>query len=135
MTNPTPPILIDEAGYFDIYPSVVVARRAIEAEDVANGVYEAFDSEGRPLLLVAHGNLVSIELSHESLPNVVELERRLRQHIRRVGPARMGITDLDHAPLDLLLEAMARFEHREDRENRSSSWRGLLRRISGRATS
>ena len=114
MAEAKPPIVIDEDGYLEVYPTVAMARRAVEGLDVIDGVYDAFDSDGRPLLLVAYGNLVAIELPPESHPDPAELERRLRDFIQSVGAARVGLTNLDDAPLQVMLEALLKFERGQD---------------------
>jgi hypothetical protein len=62
MTDPTPPIVIFEGDDVVVYTTIAFARRSIEAEDVKDAVYQAFDSEGRALRLVAYGTIVSIEV-------------------------------------------------------------------------
>jgi len=82
MADPAPPIVIDGDGQIEVYQTVLEARRAVEVVDVADGLYQAFDSEGCPLRLVAHGDLVLIELPSDSRPDQAELEHRLLSHSR-----------------------------------------------------
>ena len=44
-----PPVIVDENGDVQPYPSMVSAIRAIEAVDVANNAYAFYDSTGRVL--------------------------------------------------------------------------------------
>jgi hypothetical protein len=50
------PIVIYGDCLCEVYPAIAVACQAVEAIDVNDGLYEAFDSTGSPLLLVTHGN-------------------------------------------------------------------------------
>ena len=118
MIQPTPPILIEGDGEFEVFPTVALACQAFEAVDVIEGLYEGFDSEGRRLLLVAHGDRVLIELRPDSQPTPAALERRLREHIRQVGPALMGIADIDETPLEVMLHELIRFERGDYRDGR-----------------
>lgn len=45
------PIIVNEHGDVSIYRSVEQAERALEAIDVQNGEYVAYDAQGRPLVL------------------------------------------------------------------------------------
>jgi len=80
-----PPIVIYGDGLCEVYPTIAVACQAVEAIDVKDGLYGAFESTGSPLLLVTHGNLVSIELPLDSTPDPAALERRLSDYIQEVG--------------------------------------------------
>ncbi len=114
MTAATPPIVIDDHGDLEVYPTVAMAGAAVEAADVLNGGLEAFDSEGRPLRFAAYGNRVALEMPQDSRPDSDQLEGRLRDFIHRVGADRIGIVDVEDAPLSALLEAVLRFERGED---------------------
>ena len=50
-----PPIITDENGDIDFYPSVEEAERDMEQIDVLDGVYEVFDSVGTRLSVTAEG--------------------------------------------------------------------------------
>lgn len=51
MADAIPPIVIYGDGLCEVYPGIAVACQAVEAIDVNDGLYEAFDSTGSPLLL------------------------------------------------------------------------------------
>ncbi len=129
MADAVAPIVLDGDGLFEVYPTVALARSYVEAEDVNDGVFEAFDSEGRRLLFQTHGNLVWLEVPPDSHPEPAELERRLRRYIQSVGVDRVGITALQDATLPMMLDALLRFQ---DRKTRNWSLRGILARIGRR---
>jgi hypothetical protein len=122
VSEPIPPILIDGDGHFRVYPTIAIACQDVEAVDVNDGLYEAFDSEGRVLSLVVHENRVALEVSPNSQPDAAELEGRLRKHIEAVGTARVGVANLDSTPLPVLLQALISFELGYG-ESRTSFWR------------
>jgi hypothetical protein len=129
MADAVAPIWIDGDGLFEVYPTVALACSYVEAVDVNDGLYEAFDSEGRRLLFQTHGNLVSLEAPPDSHPDPSELGRRLRGYIQSVGVDRVGITDVQDATLPALLDALLRFQ---ERETRPWSLRDFLARIGRR---
>jgi hypothetical protein len=110
-----PPIVVMEGNDLVVYATLALACHQLEAVDVNDGVYEAFDSEGRPLRLLTHGIVVSAELAPNSTPSPEELERRLRRHIHEIGPARAGITRPEDAALPVMLEALSRFHRHNER--------------------
>jgi hypothetical protein len=121
-----PPIVIYGDGLCEVYPTIAVACQAVEAIDVKDGLYGAFESTGSPLLLVTHGNLVSIELPLDSTPDPAALERRLSDYIQEVGTDRVGVANLDDASLPVMLDVLLSFQHRAARK---WSLRDMLRRI------
>jgi hypothetical protein len=46
---PTPPIVTDDNGDIELYPSIEAASRDLEEIDVLEGTYDVFDSMGRRL--------------------------------------------------------------------------------------
>ena len=112
MKTPRPPIFIDEHGDIRAFGSVAEAAADLEAIDVLNGEYEAFDSNGQPLVLRAErwSDPVSITMNAEDLPRPDELARRLRSYVERVGPDRVGLVGpVEAAPLRRLVLAVADF--------------------------
>jgi hypothetical protein len=124
MTEMVAPIVIDEHGDIQIYQTVAIACRSLEAIDVLNDEFEAFDSNGRALVLLAQENRVSLALPADSHPNPAELERRLRRYINAIGADRMGVANLDRAPLAVMLQALISFDL-GFRESRIPFWRRL----------
>lgn len=129
MVDPTPPIVVDENGDIEVYPTVAMAGQALEAIDVIEGSYEMFDSEGRQLLLVAHGDLVSIELPRDSHSDPAQLEFRLRRYIKAVGVERLGGSSLKDASLSVMIQTLLVFQRGEHRTARKWSLRAALRRF------
>ena len=106
VSDVVPPIVIYGDGDCDVSPTVALACQAVEATDVDDGLYEAFDSQGTALMLVTSRNQVFIELPANSVPEPAALERRLRDHIGTVGADSVGIADLRDASLPVLLDAL-----------------------------
>ena len=126
VSDVVPPIVIYGDGDCDVFPTVPLACQAVEATDVDDGLYEAFDSQGRALRLVTERNQVFIELPANSVPESAALERRLRDHIGTVGADRVGIVNLRDASLPMLLDALSAFQQGA---KRSWSLRDLWSRI------
>jgi hypothetical protein len=126
VVDAVPPIVLDGDGLFEVYPTIAAASQAMEAVDVDSGLYEAFDSGGHPLMLVAYGKLVSIELPPDSVPDRAELESRLRKYIRYLGADRVGLANPDDVSLPVMLDTLLSFQQSVARR-----WtlRGLLQRI------
>ena len=74
-----PPIIVDDHGDLSFYSSRAAAERYLEATDVKNEEYQAYDSSGRVLALttVREGSIdrVKIETTSQVKPN--ELRNRL----------------------------------------------------------
>jgi len=106
---PTPPIVTDDNGAIELYPSVEAARRDMEAIDVLDGVYDVFDGTGSRLSVGASEGLVQIWLDPNAEPEPEELIGRLRHFVARVGPDRVGVADVEAASLEHLIHALARY--------------------------
>ncbi|MPZ96282.1 MAG: hypothetical protein GEU96_15560 [Propionibacteriales bacterium] len=104
-----PPIVTDEDGDINIYPSADEAQRDMEAIDVRDGVYMVFDSKGNRLAVTTEGEAVRIEIDPTSSTDPDDLARRLRQFILRVGPERVGLADPENAGLQELVDSVAAF--------------------------
>ena len=125
---PSPPITVDENGDLVVYPSVQAACRELEVYDVET--YEVFDSLGYRLRIKTHGYaVIDMRVDDHALPEPVELERRLRRHVARVGPARVGIPDLDRAPLPSVLETLVRFHNAAGSHSSLGGLRSALLRL------
>jgi hypothetical protein len=122
-----PPFISDDDGDIETYPSVSALCGAVEAIDVADGVYEAFDSRGQRVRLRAVGYDVTAEIDDDVEPDPAELERRLRRYVLDVGPARVGLQDLESTSLAEIVDALVEFQTAPPRS------RGWFRR--GRARS
>jgi hypothetical protein len=106
---PVPPIVLDENGDIELYPSVEAAQREMEAIDVLAGVYDVFDSTGRRLSVGASEGLVQIWLDPNAQTDPAELVGRLRDYIARLRPGRVEVAEMETASLDHLIRALSRF--------------------------
>lgn len=106
-----PPIVIDDHGDLALYATVEAASMDMEAIDVLDDVYEAFDSHARRLSLEVREGLVSIRLDPQFVPQPDELLRRLRHFIAPVGADRVGVDNVNTVSLDGAIRALARFFH------------------------
>lgn len=107
-----PPVVTDDHGDISVYPTVAAACDYMEAIDVRGGVYEAFDSRGQRLSMGVEGGEVRMWVDASKEPAPGELERRLRHFVSEVGADRVGIADLDSAPMDQLIGSLLTFLHR-----------------------
>ncbi len=117
---PLPPIVLDDSGDIQVFPSVEAACREIEAIDVKEGVYEAFDTRGRRLYLSVDGDRVTADLASPIVDDSVELLNRLRRFISRVGAERVGVTEPETAALSTLLQSLLIFLWRPKYPRRSA---------------
>lgn len=77
------PIILDEHGDSEIYPSYEEAIRAIEAIDVRNNEYRGYDAEGRKLNLSAdNADRITISLAEEEPSYQQELRQVLMKYLR-----------------------------------------------------
>ena len=121
MSELTPPIVIDGDGFFDVYSTVGDACSWLEAVDVDDGLYEAFDSAGHSLRLFTEGRFVRIELPADSVSDPEGFARRIRSHIRQIGADRVGVADVEDASIPTMLAALQAFQL----DGSSCKWRGL----------
>jgi len=79
------PIIVDERGNLMIFESVKDAEVSLEAVDVRNNEYIAFDSEGRLLRLIPIStHEVSIEHAEAEPSHAQELQAKLVSFLARV---------------------------------------------------
>jgi hypothetical protein len=108
--SPTPPIIVDDNGDVEIYPTIEVACSKLEAIDVNENAYEVFDSRGRLLRVETRGyDVWDMQVVSDVPPQPAELERRLRRFIERVGWERVGLADFERASLPVLVERLLGF--------------------------
>lgn len=112
MQAPVPPIVAIEGRDIMLYASVDSACLDLEAVDVRDDVYEAFDSHGKPLILATEGDVVTISADPERLPEPDKLASALRRYVESVGAERIGIGDPERAPLSELVSTLTRFQAR-----------------------
>lgn len=107
--TPIPPIVVDENGDIEVYPTVEGAVAGLEAVDVRAGVYEFFDSQARLLVADVSGYGVSGLRVADAEPLRDELASRLVDFVVRVGCDRVGLLQPESATLDETLSALLEF--------------------------
>ena len=107
--TPIPPIVVDENGDIEVYPTVEGAVAGLEAVDVRAGVYEFFDSQARLLVAEVSGYEVSGLRVSNAEPLRDELASRLVDFVVRVGRDRVGLLQPESATLDETLSALLEF--------------------------
>lgn len=101
-----PLVMIDETGDVSVHRTEAAARQSVEACDVDDGVFSAYDSRGMPLALGIDGDRVLLERLAMSSPNPDVLESLVRSFIASFGAKNLGIERLEAATLLELLEAL-----------------------------
>ncbi|MBC7631404.1 hypothetical protein [Aeromicrobium sp.] len=125
---PVPPITLCDSGNLDVFADVASAVHDIDLEDVRNG-RKAVDSRGMPLYVVDNGAWpIDLRVAENAESAADDLERRLRDAIRNLGPDRVGLPGFEAAPLATLLDALLRFQVGTPFESRLSKLFGNLRR-------
>jgi len=81
------PIVVNEHGDVSVFETVEHAARSLEAIDVANNEYVAYDSEGRLLVLEAaeSNQKVVIRAAETAAAHADELRRVLVEFFSRAG--------------------------------------------------
>jgi hypothetical protein len=125
--DPQPPIVIDECGSLEVYPSVSMACYGLEAIDVKVGAYEAFDSAGRRLSFRTHGEIIALEVAPDLAPDPHELERRLRRFIEPDWFLGAEVGSVDAMSLPEMLRALLRFQRGDDVASRRRWFRKRTR--------
>ena len=82
-----PAVIVEEreCGDLHVFRSRAEAEGYLEAIDVENGEYEAFDAEGFPLTLGVDGRRVKIERTTDAAPQKEEVEAKLRRFVGFAG--------------------------------------------------
>ena len=94
-----PPIIVVERGDVSAFESVDDARRWMEAVDVRNGAYAAYDSQGYLLRLWASEPVVMVIGREPGLSAVETLDRALRAFMDATGEDSSAVADLTHDAL------------------------------------
>ena len=117
------PLVLFEGGDLTMYANYADLNGYVEAVDVDNGEYEAFDSAGRPIDLSTEGGpkeygrpvLVGVR---EGVPLEVDsLTARLRGHVQGLASARAAWPNFESDSLSELIEGLMPF-YREPRQRR-----------------
>jgi hypothetical protein len=84
MIDLTTPIFILEKGNMMVYPSIKAAQSDLEAIDVKNGEYVAYDANGHLLSLEAINNSVFISLVNHT-KHTDELKSGIKTFLQNLG--------------------------------------------------
>jgi hypothetical protein len=123
-----PIVVFEDRTELHLYSSVLEACRNIEAIDVQDGVYEAFDGRGRRIQLLTHGRVVMGEWPTESEVVPDDFEQRIRAAIERVGLEGAEIVDVERAVLPEMLNALLDRDRGKSRQPRETFLDRILRR-------
>jgi len=82
------PVVLDDAGDLTAHLSISGARQYVEAIDVEDGAYEAFDATGRRLRVYVDGEVVRMVPANGAEPDEDELRRRLISFFERLSRTR-----------------------------------------------
>ncbi len=90
------PIVVFEDRDLCVYESVEELARHLEAPEIIEGRYDAFDVEGKRLVLEMQGKRVGVVEAEGGERKSSELEARLREYLREVNDLRaeQGVHDL-----------------------------------------
>jgi hypothetical protein len=114
----TPPIIVVGDGGIDLFDDVAAAESSMEAIDVANGEYVAYDSKGMRLALtvsqkkrwIGRIDLVRIEELPNSICETEALLSALREFLLQIGFPQI---QCDNVPLSELIQmALRNYERR-----------------------
>jgi hypothetical protein len=84
LDQPTPPIFVDDHGDISVFRSVGFAESWMEAIDIENEEYTAYDASGRLLALSADRRQTHIALAEEEPTHSSELAQKLQKFLRAV---------------------------------------------------
>ena len=111
-----PPFVLAEDLDVSVYTSLTDLTGHVEAQDVRDGVYEAFDAEGRIVILTAGSDRGRVLAA----PGDVA-EGRLRDvliaHLAAIGRQQVATQATGETPLKALIELVVRSQ-----EDRSRRW-------------
>jgi hypothetical protein len=98
-----PPIILDENGDVQLYPSVGAVIRHLEAVDVLNNEYTFHDSTGRVLEAKVHKGKVSLVPTPTLEPESKSLRTNIVGVLRFHGMPEEGLSSLSFGELVQLL--------------------------------
>jgi len=91
-TEPVPPIFVFEGDDLSVHDSVEGAEGFLEPPDVREGIYVAFDSQGRVLTVELDGQRTVLTPAEDS-PQ--QFEAKLRDYLRAVDEPKGSETGCD----------------------------------------
>lgn len=110
------PVVVQADDGFEAFDSVDAACREMEAIDVQNGVFQAFDARGARLTVMASGDHVLLSQDIDEPADPDRLAEALREYLTMASAyigkdrfaARFGDIDLHSDPLERLIAAIAK---------------------------
>jgi hypothetical protein len=109
MNTLTPPIFVIDGHDVGVFASIEDVQIQLEAIDVRNNEYMAFDAEGRPLELVARGKRVRVAPRQGHPSHRRELETALRDFLMQM---KEPVAQDQACDLPCLVEACQKFVHK-----------------------
>ena len=106
-----PPVIVDENGDVQPYPSVESAIRAVEAVDVLNKEYGSYDSTGRVLEAHVRKDQVSLVPTSKLEADSAVLRKRILRVLSLLGVAEEGLANTPFSDLARLL--LEKFEKKK----------------------
>jgi hypothetical protein len=94
------PFVLVEGHDVQSFPSLDALVSWVEAQDVRDGVYEAFDGEGTAIELTAESDVGPVAAG-PGAHAADRLKAVLVDFVTSVGPAQIGVAELDLATVDL----------------------------------
>jgi hypothetical protein len=85
MADLKPPIILVDGLDVQLFSSPQAVEGYVEAIDIRDKVYRAFDSIGRQLTLEVHGDRVRLTPTEASAQHEAELQRLLRAALRHIS--------------------------------------------------
>lgn len=89
----TPPIIVDESGDIDVFETIEGAEMYLEAVDVKNQRFVAYDSEGRLLRLLPTMPKVTIEAAEGAPTHSEDARQVLIKFLTDVGTPKAGLEE------------------------------------------
>jgi hypothetical protein len=122
------PIILDEHGDSEIYPSYEEAIMAIEAIDVRNNEYCGYDAGGRKLVLsVDDADRITMSLAEQEPSHQQELRQVLIKHLSAL---KHSPDQLEDKSIEELLQLAPKYQYTQQQSVFSSlaAWfKGLLK--------
>jgi hypothetical protein len=106
-----PPVIVNEDGDVQAYPSVQSAILDVEAIDVLKDVYTFHDSTGRILKAQVRNGEVSLVSTSVLEPDIDSLRKRILRFLRLSGVSNEGLSNAGLSELSRLL--LDKFENKK----------------------
>jgi hypothetical protein len=114
--EPAEPVVLDERGDVAVFASIRDLVGYVEATDVRDGIYRAFDASGRPILLAAASDRARVTYTvgpHADPGHLRDILVRFAKRSNVVSTLSPKI-ELDLASLEALLDALVPRKNRSE---------------------